>query len=572
MTSTTALANPADTPTIEGYPALSREAAGALKLVWRLSNISDDWTKGGRIHDAWDRWTYWPYMAKVTYNLTFAVRMIAKIAQEVPAWREVCAEAAAKITERMNHYVSIYDWVEQKGLDPNRANYPYFYYMHTMPPGTGGWYNAPGYAGNGLPVTMAGFFQSIMLAPVQPNPVHPYTYPHSPGVGRSYDPDPVRAHGSSNMMYKGYYIDQLACNLAISGDRARWEAPFEIVYDDELRWTYTADQISAVLNEQFQSPTDPGGSMMMYGIDCEVGKVFPLCVGVAGLGQRLWDRLQNTNHGEGFAKWLEFAKTWVFGGNATPEDPYTWGTVYYDRDLNVATNLPQHDMPCFWTTVAYNSTPYGSEWSAKILRDCIAKFGRWEDGALRLVHSPHIAGPMILDDQWGQTFAMATAYELGDMDTYAALRAYVDRAWQPIHADGEFAYHFNLGEAWPRGIINHIQGFSLTGGAGSTARLYNEPNVAKFGQPTLSGVDYPNLTVRQAWFDAAAKTLAVAVAPGRDASPVGAPTTLRVSNLCAPRARVVLDGVETDAWTQPGEREIVVETTVGAHTLLVTPA
>ncbi len=569
MTSTQTIANPADTKIVEGYPAISQEAAGALKLVWRLANIEDDWSKGGRIHDAWDRWTYWPYMAKVTYNLTFAVRMIAKIAQEIPAWREVCAEAAEKITARMNYYVSIYDWIEQKGLDPNRDKYPYFYYAHTMPPGTGGWYNAPGYAGNGLPVTMDGFFQSIMLAPVKPNPVHPYTYSHSPGVGRQYDPDPVTAHGSSNMMYKGYYIDQLACNLAISGDRAKWEAPFEIVYDDDLRWTYTADKISQVLDEQFQSPMDPGGSMMMYGIDCEVGKVFPLCVGVAGLGQKLWDKLQGENHSVGYEKWLAFAKTWVLGGNATPEDPYQWAAVYYDRDLNVATNLPQHQMPCFWTTVAYNTTPFETEWPEKILRDCIAKFGKWEDGALRIVHAPEISGPMTLDDQWGQTFGMATAHELGDTETYNALRAYIDRAWQPIHSDGEFAYHFNLGESWPRGIINHIQGFSLAGGAGSTKRLYTEPNWAKFDQPTLTGVDYPNLTVRQAYYDADRRALAIAVTPGQDSSQVGTPTTLKISNLGGATPTVTVDGVASSDFTSGGPGEITVTTTVGAHTVLV---
>ncbi len=67
MTSTiTAAANPAALATVEGFPSINQEAAGLLKMVWRLSEIEDDWTKGGSIHPAWDRWTYWPYMAKVT--------------------------------------------------------------------------------------------------------------------------------------------------------------------------------------------------------------------------------------------------------------------------------------------------------------------------------------------------------------------------------------------------------------------------------------------------------------------------------------------------------------------------
>jgi len=571
MTAGQAVANAADTKVIAGYPSLSREAAGALKLVWRLANIKDDWTKGGRIHDAWDRWTYWPYMAKVTYNLTFAVRMIAKFSQEIPAWREIAADAAEKLTDRMRYYVSWYDWVEQKGLDPKWANYPYFYYAHTMPPGTGGWYNAPGYAGNGLAVTMPGLLASLCLAPVEPNPVHPYTYRHCPPIGREYDPDPIRAHGSSNMMYKGYYLEQLANNMAISGNK-KWDEPLHLIYDDEIQFTYTAEQISQVLTEQFISPMDPGGSLMMFGIDCEVGKVFPLCVGVAGLGQRLMDRIKGTNHVVGFEKWLEFAKTWVAGGNEHPEDLYTWAACYYDRDLNVATNLPQHQMPCFWVTPAFNTTPFETEWPEKLLKSAITKFGRWDDDALRLVHTPDMCGPLVIDDTWGHSFAMATAYELGDTETYTALRAWCDRAWEPIYSDGEFAYGFNLGEAFPRGIINHIQGLSLVGGPGSAARMYNEPNLKKFDQPTLTGVDYPNLAVRQAYYDENRHALALAITPGQDSSPVGSPTSLRVINLGDAQPMILEDGVKSDQWQVTGHGEIAIETTVDAHTFLVSLA
>lgn len=397
----------------------------------------------------------------------------------------------------------------QKGLDPNRDKYPYFYYRHTMPWGTGGWYNAPGYAGNGLPVSMPGFFQSIMLAPVEANPVHPYTYAHSPAVGRK-------------------------------------------------------------LNENFMAPMDEGGSLMLFGIDCEVGKVFPLCVGVAGLGHRLWDALQGTQTQVGYQRYLNFSKTWVFGGNANPEDPYTWGTVYYDRDINVPLNQPQNDMPCFWTTVAYNTTPFETEWPAKILRDCLAIFGQDTDGGgLAIRYSPHIAGPLTLDDQWGQAFAIATAYELGDTETYERLKDYVDAAWEPKHSNGEFGYHFNLGEAWPRGIINHILGFSAAGGPGSTARMYNQPNTAKFSQPTLSGVDYPNVTVRQAAYDEGRRALAIAICPGQDASPIGSPTTLTVTNLPESGAKVTLDGQPCDSVVDKGDGTLQITTTIGEHTILV---
>jgi hypothetical protein len=85
-------------------------------------------------------------------------------------------------------------------------------------------------------------------------------------------------------MYKGYYLEQLANNMAISGDK-KWDEPLHLIYDDEIQFTYTAEQISQVLTEQFLSPMDPGGSLMMFGIDCEVGKVFPLASGSPALGK-----------------------------------------------------------------------------------------------------------------------------------------------------------------------------------------------------------------------------------------------------------------------------------------------
>ena len=263
------------------YPSLKREALGQLKLSWRLAHEDDDWSKGGRISDGFDRWTFWPYMAKFTYDLTYAIRMLAKMAEQTPAWREVYVDAGERLNHRMTQYAAWYDWVEQKGLDPNRASYPYFYYRHTMPPGMAGVYNAPGYCGNGLQTYMDGLFQSLMVAPVTPNPVHPYVHQHSPGSGgRVYDPDPVYANGSSNMMYRGYFLEQLAHMRRISGD-TKYDDPLELVYDENISYRYSAEEIAAGLCEQFRAPMDANGSSLRFGIDCEVGKVFPICVTVA---------------------------------------------------------------------------------------------------------------------------------------------------------------------------------------------------------------------------------------------------------------------------------------------------
>ena len=553
---------------VEGYPVLSDRALGALKHAWSLSRVKDDWTKGGAVSDAWDRWSFWPYMAKLTYDLTYAVRMLRAIAEEVPAWRDTISDAASVFSMKMCEYAAVYDWIEQKGLDPNRASYPYFYYKHLMPPGMAGVYNAPGYAGNGLAVHAPGIFESIGIYPVQPNPRHPYTYPHSPGVGRSYDPDPVRAHGSSNMMYKGYFLEQLAHQKAISGD-SRWDEPMHIVYDDELQWDYSAEDIASVLDSQHTSALDPGGSSMKYGIDCEVGKVFPICVTVGGLGLRLHDSLNGTRHSRSYERWLKFGIKNFIAGGEDKDGYFEWCSCYYDRDINYNHNIPDSQIGGFWTSIAAQAAPFHPEWAQRLYESAIRKFGREEEDALRLVLSRNILHDVVHDDYWAMAAALFCAHIFGDDERGRLLQNWVDQAWEPTTKNGEFYYGFHLDEPWPRGIFNHWAAMATIGGPDSFARLYTSPNLAKFAQPTLCGVDFPTMTVRQAIFDEKNERLVIGLLPGCDSAVVGAPTTFRVCNLQGRERHVVEDGETTADWKQIGSDEIEVMTTVRHHSFLI---
>ena len=134
----------------DDYPRLSREGLGALKFNWRKANVKDDWTKGGRLSDAWDRVSGWPYWKKPSYDLDYGLRVVAKIAQEIPAWREVVGQIAGLLTSRMPQYAAWFDWVEERELDPNAGRYSYFTYRSLIPPGFAGVYNSPGYIGNGI--------------------------------------------------------------------------------------------------------------------------------------------------------------------------------------------------------------------------------------------------------------------------------------------------------------------------------------------------------------------------------------------------------------------------------------
>ena len=135
----------------DDYPRLSREETWRTEVqLAQGQDITDDWTKGGALSDAWDRISGWPYWKKPSYDLDYGMRVLGKIAQEVPAWREVVGESADLLVSRMPQYAAWFDWVAEVGLDPNAGTYSYLQYRSLIPPGFAGVYNSPGYIGNGL--------------------------------------------------------------------------------------------------------------------------------------------------------------------------------------------------------------------------------------------------------------------------------------------------------------------------------------------------------------------------------------------------------------------------------------
>ena len=552
------------------YPSLTEEALGQLKLSWRLSNEADDWTKGGRISDGFDRWTFWPYMAKFTYDLTYNIRMLAKMAQETPAWREIYVDAGDRFVQRMTQYAAWFDWVEQKGLDPKRASYPYFYYRHTMPPGMAGVYNAPGYAGNGLQTYMDGMLQSLMLAPVSPNPVHPYVHQHSPGTGgRVYNPDPVFANGCGNMMYRGYFLEQLSHLRRISGD-AKYDEPLELVYDDEIRYRYSADQIAAGLCKQFKTPTDANGSSLRFGIDCEVGKVFPICVTVGGLGMLLFDQVHGTDYVSGYKEWLDFAKDAFIAGDPDEDGYFRRHTIYYDRDINYALNRPENQIAAFHMSVALQMSVFDRSYAERLYEGAIRYFSRQEpDGSLRIVLPKEIVGPADIHDVWGTAAGLACAHEFGDKKRIGQFLSWYEQRYEPTYDDGEFHWTFGVREAWPRGIPNHWSALALIGGPGDFARMYRDADMRRFAEPTVVGIDYPAVTVRQAFWDRDQGLLSVGICRGSGAASVGAPTSFRVTHLAGTNFDVTLDGKVYTGWSASGPGEITIRTTVDDHHVLV---
>jgi hypothetical protein len=512
--------------TVLGYPALSEEAIGWLAYMHRKTGLEGIWTKDGRPHEAWDNISGAPITNQYRYDLTYATFALALMADITPAWREVYSPILSFLADHMVEYWSFADWVEEKGPDPQRLDYPEFIYKHAMPEGYAGRYSKPGWVANGL---------------------GPY----------GYNPDPVYGNGVANIMYKGYFNLILGLYEYVSGD-AKYDDVFKIVYDDSLSFEYDHKRIVDTLAKQWVA--NP------IGIACEVRKIFLWCNNLSGLSVRLYDLLHGTSW---FWTYQQCHNTMKQHHLSGPQGgPVESVSLYHDPDINYYLNRPDHQMATNWFSVCWLGYPFDPETYERVYEGAKKHFlVRRPDGSAYMSAVPGTG----IEDLASTCKAIACAREFGDEETYAALRKWADARCQPVYdpVRGEFYLTFGFSEPYPRGQYNDwsMAGY-VSNGPRSWYRLFNQPNLRKFQEPTLTGVEFPLVRVRQAHYDPALRTLNLALCTV-EATALGQETTFTVMNL-APGAhyRVIMDGQEYKGW-QLHEGTLQVHTTVGTHSFII---
>ena len=166
---------------------------------------------------------------------------------------------------------------------------------------------------------------------------------------------------------------------------------------------------------------------------------------------------------------------------------------------------------------------------------------------------------------WG----LILAREFGDSAIYDKLDAHCEARHEPSWeaATGEFTWGFGLNEPYPRGQFNATRMMAEALSEGAWRRLFKAPNLRKFEEPTVYGVDFPTVCLSQACYDVARGRLVIATDAGLPHA-AGRPTSFRIANIDPTSCRVEIDGSSSDDWRiVSGDLEIT--TTVGEHVILV---
>ena len=167
---------------------------------------------------------------------------------------------------------------------------------------------------------------------------------------------------------------------------------------------------------------------------------------------------------------------------------------------------------------------------------------------------------------WG----LILAREFGNEAIYRRLEAHCEAHHEPTWDTdaGEFTWGFGLNEPHPRGQFNATRMMAEALSEGAWRRLFNQPDLRKFSEPTVYGVDFPTVCLSQAWYDAARRCLVIATDAGLPRA-AGRPTSFRVTNIEPAACQVEIDGRPSDDW-RAVDGDLEISTIVAEHLIRVT--
>jgi hypothetical protein len=492
------------------YPALNDRARGWLRFLYEKAVTPDDWSSRGTPNDWWDKSSTAPMCAFPRFDLSESTYALTMMADQTPAWREVYSKITDELCQRHTTHWAAIDWLTQIGHDPDRENYPDGWYEALIPAHMRGKYDAPGWTANGIKPC---------------------------GI----EPDPIGSTG--NLFFRGFFNLVLSTHKYISGDD-RWEQPFNITGYQDQKFSWTHKKIAEYLSSQWaERPEGP---------HCENTKIWPYCLSAAGLGLLLFDGTTGKNTHDVFDSWQEYARDNYMSVNDKGE--LEWFTMYYDPVLDhhhtrgAASGL----------SVSLYMLPQNREFASFLYEAAVHTLG-WNNPRMPIARLPDPRIALI---------GLIMAREMGDHTTASRLGAFAENNFEPRYFgddDDRFGWWFGLDEDWPRGQLSSLMMMNEVGKAGSWSQPFTNPNLDKFNQPTVSGVDFPALGLDRAWNDLSSCALHVGTYAATTARH-GEATSFTVENLPnSGEVVIICDGESFDGFTRTNANSIAINTDINTH-------
>jgi hypothetical protein len=332
--------------------------------------------------------------------------------------------------------------------------------------------------------------------------------------------DPVR---EKNIMYSGHILQMIGLYETLYDDR-EFDAPgaivFELPRENGSTHTYNHESLAKLIADQFVSSGH-------IGIECEPNRIFTECNQHAILGLIQYDRLHGTNLSDVRHRFWEKAKDLRY---IDPETNRTmWCYLVAEKERII--------QPLAWS----------DGWTGIMMHG-------WNRGFVESVYpaqrDAELAGlidttPERWRVRWGTSqvsydfgFLAAYAAEMGDRTTAQKLLKYADEHFTPRWVDGRYFYPRRtvVGEEFegpPKSVPtdklgqhqvgpltgNALLGFARLNPGQGIWNLYNKTTATSFAHssdPEVADVRYPEVQIIQAYYDKAARRLAVSMVPGTD--------------------------------------------------------
>lgn len=374
--------------------------------------------------------------------------------------------------------------------------------------------------------------------------------PLEPGRDRPYPEarDPV-AHW--NIMYSGHVGHMVNLYEMLYRD-FKWDTPGSIVFawSDTEKFVYANHSLAKAMHDQMSA--NP-----YHAICCEPNAVFPECNQHPVLSFILYDHTHGTRLSEVKSLFMDFflQKKMI--------DPDTHHTallylVKQDRTVSQADNpfgnalAPRAPAPDSPTANGWTGT-FMHAWQPAFIE---RQYPYWRRAAV--IRRDNKTAEL-REESWEPLvrygFFSMLAGEVGDTPTRDMLLNYADREFAPVWQDGTFHYPYDPGGGCTN-LSDKLFAFARANPPKGVWLMHNRPfDESHFTEPKLSGVDFPNVLVKRAIYDAGKKALVVTIEPG--ARKAGR-TRFEVRQLDPSRSYgFLVDGKKVD--TYEGQATVVLE-------------